>query len=528
MSGDSRIASSVNPEFEIPLRSGDAFCFPPIGQWEALARENAAALDRVPAPLAGLPLAEVRREARAGVLTAAAAYARVLGLPPTLERAGSPLIVTGHQPTFFHPGIWLKHLAVDRVARDAGGIGLSVSVDTDTPQEIGADVPHREGRELHLVHETLLRAGPDIPYEAIDAPSAADWQAFVNRLHAHLDTVPLPEATEALRSFAEAAGTPTREMNFVGFLTAARRRYEGNRPYGEVAVSRLNGGQAFRRFAWHLLCDGAHFAAVYNKHLGSYRARYKVRTSAQPFPDLASDADRQELPFWILSNRVRQPVFVQRRGGTVRLFAGPTHVLDVDARGGPDVLRDIALHGRAFTLTAFSRLCVADLFVHGVGGGRYDRVTDAVIRDYFGIEPPAYAVATATLHLPLQAFDPAAERQTLQRRLLEIQHNPDRLLTHPTPAQQALVDEKQALIVALEGGALSRRDRRGATQRIREINESLARALTAELDDVKERQSEFDRGGEATIAATYREYPFCLFSPHAVDELIEGLLQQGR
>ena len=518
----------MNSEFEIPLRSGEAFCFPPIVQWDALARDNAAALDRVDVPLAGVPLAEVRRQARPEVLTAAAAYAKAQGLAAAAPAAGKPFVVTGHQPTFFHPGIWLKHLVVDRVARDAGGIGLSMSVDTDSPEEIGVDVPRREGRELHLVHETLLRAGPDVPYEAIDAPSAADWQAFVSRLHAHLDTVPLPEAMRALRAFAEAAGTPIKEMNFVGFLTAARRRYEGNRSYAELPVSQLSGCQTFKQFAWHLLCDGAHFAAVYNKHLASYRTRYKIRTSAQPFPDLASEADRQELPFWILSNRRRQPLFVQRRGSTIRLFAGPTHVLDADAAAGPDVLRDVALRGRAFALTGFSRLCVADLFVHGVGGGRYDRVTDAVIRDYFGIEPPAYAVATATLHLPLQAFDPAAERQALQRRLLEIQHNPDRLLTHPTPAQQVQVDEKRTLIVALEGGGLSHRERRAATQRIREINESLARALTTELNDVKERQMEFEGGGGTTAAATHREYPYFLFSPHAVDELIERLFQQGR
>ena len=518
----------MNPEFEIPLRSGEAFCFPPIVQWDALARDNAAALDRLAVPLAGVPLAEVRRQARPEVLTAAAAYAKALGLVAAAPGARNPLVVTGHQPTFFHPGIWLKHLVVDRVARETGGIGLSMSVDTDTPQEIGADVPRREGRELRLVHETLLRVDPDVPYEAIDAPSATDWQAFVYRLHAHLDTVPLPEAMQALQAFAETAGTPTRETNFVRFLTAARRRYEGNRPYGELAVSLLSGCQAFKRFAWHLLSDGVHFAAVYNKHLAAYRARYKVRTSAQPFPDLAFDADRQELPFWILSNRRRQPLFVQRRGRTIRLFAGPTHVLDADAAAGPDVLHDVALRGRALALTAFSRLCLADLFVHGVGGGRYDRVTDGVIRDFFGIEPPAYAVATATLHLPLQAFDPTAERHTLERRVLEIQHNPDRLIPHPTPAQQGQVDEKRALIVALEGGALSRRERRAATQRIREINESLARALTTELTDVKERQSAFERGGEATAAATHRDYPYCLFSPHAVDELIDGLLQQGR
>jgi hypothetical protein len=525
---DSRITSPVNLEFEIPLRSGEAFCSPPLAHWADLAHDNAAALDRVAVALSGVRLAEVRRQARAEVLTMTAAYAQTLGLAPTAPRAGSPLLVTGHQPSFFHPGIWLKHLVVDRVARDAGGVGLSMPVDTDTPEEIGADVPQREGRELHLAHETLLRADPDVPYEAIDAPSAADWEAFVNRLHAHLNTVPLPEAAQALRTFAEAAGNPTGAGNFVAFVTAARRRYEGNRSYAELAVSLLSGGSAFKRFAWHLLSDGTRFAAVYNQHLASYRARYKIRTAAQPFPDLAYEGDRQELPFWILRNRRREPLFVQRRGSTLRLFAGATHVLDADARAGSDILRDVALRARALTLTAFTRLCVADLFVHGVGGGRYDRVTDAVIRDYFGMESPAYAVATATLHLPLHAFDPAAERQALQRRLLEIQHNPDRLITHPTPAQQAQIAEKRTLIATLEGPALSRRDRRAATHRIREINESLARTLTTELTDVKERQTQSDRGEEATAAAAHRGYPFCLFSPRVVDELIEGLLQQNR
>ena len=62
------------------------------------------------------------------------------------------------------------------------------------------------------------------------------------------------------------------------------------------------------------------------------------------------------------------------------------------------------LRPRALTLTLFARLCLGDFFIHGIGGGKYDEVTDAIIRDYFGIEPPAYQVLSATLHLPLPAF----------------------------------------------------------------------------------------------------------------------------
>jgi hypothetical protein len=133
----------------------------------------------------------------------------------------------------------------------------------------------------------------------------------------------------------------------------------------------------------------------------------------------------------------------------------------------------------------------------------------------------------ATLHLPLQALDPFTTRQALQRRLLEIHHNPDRIITHPAPAQQALITEKRALIAALDGATLSRRDRRDATHRIREINEILARALTAELDDLKSQEVHLEGGVDATAAATHRSYPYCLFSPRDVDALIEGMLGQG-
>ncbi|HQY89846.1 MAG TPA: hypothetical protein PK402_14425, partial [Tepidisphaeraceae bacterium] len=55
---------------------------------------------------------------------------------------------------------------------------------------------------------------------------------------------------------------------------------------------------------------------------------------------------------------------------------------------------------RALMLTIFLRLLLADVFVHGIGGGRYDQVADRLIKNYFHIEPPGFAVTTATLFWP--------------------------------------------------------------------------------------------------------------------------------
>jgi hypothetical protein len=52
------------------------------------------------------------------------------------------------------------------------------------------------------------------------------------------------------------------------------------------------------------------------------------------------------------------------------------------------------------TLTMFLRLCCVDQFVHGIGGARYDQVTDRIIASHFRMEPPRFSVATGTLYLP--------------------------------------------------------------------------------------------------------------------------------
>ena len=48
----------------------------------------------------------------------------------------------------------------------------------------------------------------------------------------------------------------------------------------------------------------------------------------------------------------------------------------------------------------YLRLMVVDQFVHGIGGGRYDQVTDRLIELHFGLQPPRFAVTTATLIFP--------------------------------------------------------------------------------------------------------------------------------
>ncbi|HLA24337.1 MAG TPA: hypothetical protein VJ206_03000 [bacterium] len=511
-------------EFDVPQQSGAVLCVPPARTFLALARENGERLDAADVHLAGVGLREVRARMRRAVHASAASYAAEVGLQFAAGWSGSgPLIGTGHQPFLFHPGIWTKQLLVARFGGQA--TALNMPVDCDAAEDVGADVPVL-GDGLRIVRETLIRAEADVPYEALPAPAPAAWQAFLDRVDGDLQTLPHHTVLEIFSAFS--ARTARLEAPDLGaFLTLARRIHEGPRPYAEVPVSRLTQTAGFRLFVTHILRDAARFAASYNRHLNEYRDRYNVRSAAQPFPNLTRDGPRTELPFWIIREGRRRPVFVEDEADRVRLWAGEEAVAEVPLRGEPAGLDTVDIRPKALALTAFKRVCVVDLFVHGVGGGRYDRVTDAVLRDFFNLTPPGYAVVTSTLHLPLNEFDPTEERGGLQRGLLELRHNPERILTSPEPEQRQWIEEKWELIRRLGDPSLSRRERREATHRIRDLNERLARALAGAQASIEKRLAALAEISEASAAATQRGYPFCFFPPAAVEVLVDRIMGDG-
>ena len=120
-------------------------------------------------------------------------------------------------------------------------------------------------------------------------------------------------------------------------------------------------------------------------------------------PDLEI-GDVIELPFWLddLAAGTRARAAVRRRGDGFVLADDFAFAADTPPRDLLLWLRKNRkrLSTRALSLTMFLRLCVCDVFVHGIGGGHYDQVADRLIRDYFKLEPPGFVVATATLFHP--------------------------------------------------------------------------------------------------------------------------------
>jgi hypothetical protein len=169
----------------------------------------------------------------------------------------------------------------------------------------------------------------------------------------------------------------------------------------------------------------------------------------------------------------------------------------------------LKVRSRALTNTLYARLFLSDLFIHGIGGGKYDELTDDLMRRFYPCEPPEYLVLSATrlLPLPTAAVRPE-DHYRLARELRDLRWNPQRHLPAGDPGLRDLAAQKRGLIAAAPADAVGKLvrflDLRAATTR-------LAAPLAETANRLHEELAMTDRNLEANAVLRRRDYAFCLY-----------------
>src|SRR5262249_31945028 len=161
-------------------------------------------------------------------------------------------------------------------------------------------------------------------------------------------------------------------------------------------------------FVGHLLAHLPRFHAVYNACLRDYRRVYGLRSRSHPVPDLAALGDWLEVPLWAWRpdqpHRGRLLARVRADAGDLRVGDEPWPTVPLPAMGNPMPAvaawqglerQGFKVRSRALVNTLYARLFLGDLFVHGIGGAKYDELTDEIIRRFYSFEPPGYLVFSA-------------------------------------------------------------------------------------------------------------------------------------
>jgi hypothetical protein len=377
--------------WKAPGGDGQMLVWPQPAQLLAETAANGAALALAEGcRIQNVPLPTLRREMR-----------RWLGHPE-----GQLIVATGHQTELYHPGVWVKDALINAVAGKLGAAAMHVAVDTDQPKHLAVRWP-----------------GTTIPITDDPTISSAEWSGrLALPTPAHVDAI-AAALTDAAAGWsfepmlAPVLGSLRRQalddVTLSAAITNAQHELDwslGLR-YQVLLASPLMASVPYLAFAHHVLARADRFAADYNAALADYRVEVGITSNMRPMPDLPTSEMWVEVPFWFddlaTGTRGRAQV-VRSDGGWALESAGDRFTLDAAADGVAAAerlgawlsSRNLRLAPRALALTTFLRLLVVDQFVHGIGGGRYDQVTDRLLASHFGLEPPRFAVTTATLIFP--------------------------------------------------------------------------------------------------------------------------------
>jgi hypothetical protein len=520
----------VQTKASLPAGPEDLLARPEFAAWPALAASNHLAAEAWSFEVAGTPVAGFRTLARGEMLATAERFSKKLGV--LVDATGGPnglIVATGHQPELYHPGVWIKDFLLQHLADLAGATPIEIVVDSDGFDAVSVSSPCLVP-EVHRCTQYLAVGSKDGCYASAAVPSAEDIDEFCEAVEGQVSTLPAPAVSRHFAVFAKALREArTGSDNLAELLTKTRRRYEGPEctRYLELATTSYSKTTAFLTFVVDLALSGERFAAAYNGALADYRAVNRIRSDAQPFPDLSEEDGRVELPLWAIVDGLRSTLWARRVADELEFSRAEGVLARVPAlpAGAVAALQQAAflIAPKALALTLFTRAFVCDLFIHGVGGGAYDRVTDDVFRRYFGIEPPAFVVASITMYLALGAHVVTDEEVSAAReRLNRLDHNPDALLgeiefdTAEERARAVLLAREKAGLVAAIGEPDA--DKKTLGQRIREVNgelalmlEPLKETLRAELENLQARRA-------ASDVLTDRTYPYCFWSPSEVAE----------
>lgn len=498
-----------------PSEQGGVLIEPPRHEVAAILAANRT-LPAMKLPKGNNRADSLRWQARSDLLAAARAYtAQYRDVGSAVIDPAAPILMSGHQPELFHAGVWFKNFLLSSLAKEHQATAINLIVDNDTVDAPAIRVPTGTPQSPLVETVAIDATAPGIPFEQRALLDQSLFISFDQRVCEPLR----PWVDEPLVSelWKHVKDTQRQPANLGQALAQARHALEGEWGLNtlEIPLSAVAAQPAFRAFAMARLWNARELQQHYNAALHDYRRVNHIRSRSHPAPDLAIDGEWCETPFWIWTNDQpsRRRLFVRECGGGLQL--SDRQSLDLEFPADEDLAlerweewerRGTKIRPRALLTTMYVRLMLCDLFIHGIGGAKYDELNDEIIRRMMGIEPPQYLTATATVQLPL-AFSPttAAELSEAQHEARELRFHAEQYMRHGDASE--LFERKQSLLREIPP--------RGAKQawhrEMAAVNEALHSHVAQEQQQMNHGVADLAEQRRITRLLGSREFSFCLY-----------------
>jgi hypothetical protein len=479
---------------------------PPYAEWVEILKGNVATRERRDALLGTERITMIREQLidRANACsTLISEAAQRCGVAVALQTRPSaplktPIVMAGHQPVVYHPGLLSKVEALARCADDTASFAINVVIDTDEGDAGTLTWPRVEKGAIEIKHASIA-TGSDGLYSEQRIESDSVVAAIFEMLEADL------------RLSASECGSSDISIERVRFVGSLYQRLSGElasvahavvrwalmgRAIYEVPLSTIVRDTAIKGVLEEFASNGAKIASIYNSTLETYRREHRIANPANPFPNMRSDGNHLELPMWRINQGRREPLL--------------SNVVGVGLREDREYLAP-----RGSITTMVLRGFCSDLFIHGRGGATYDRFVDQLALKYIGVELPRFVVASRTRYLFPEKVAELTHSIDLASKLKEMTAKTESFLGRGifTAEEEeklvALSTERSALRNALQR-ATSPEERSAASHSLNVANRAVRSIL--ETGSLRTHIEGSAAHQAALTRWSFREFPFFMYN----------------
>jgi len=532
------------------------FLSPSGNKNSSLLEENKIIFSQYSFKIFNQPFKKVRENSRKGVIKEALRFSKKFdsNIEEKINPAYQYIIQSGHQPVFFHPGIWIKNIFLNELLKSPildKSLGLNIILDNDICKDLNLSLPVLSSNgnlKLEKVNFLSSALTPNLPFEEYPYPSLELITKFTRDIICKLKLLESENKnilnnfkifTRCLENSSRFCSRNYKKANLGEFVSLARRFYEKEiePAYLEIPFSQICSSDEFLSFFLEITKNIEFFSKIYNNKLDEYRKLFKIRNRAHPSPNLMIKENLIEVPFWIWEEGdQRKKIFILREKGGDYLYNNSYGKIFLIEKDGVKSLfslktllkeRGLKIRPKALLLTLYNRLFISDLFIHGLGGAKYDLVTDEIIREFFKVEPPHFLVISCTLYLNFKSSPEASyfKISAPKKKIRDLKFNPERYvdelsLTKKEKNQIGELAEKKIELIKKIKKTLSPIEKRKNSEEIKTINNFIAEKLGPLKYELARKMKEEEEKMRQSKVYTFREFPYCFFSVKTLRNLL--------
>ena len=496
-------------QLKIPSEKNTIFVSPEYSNWQNMLDYNHAAYSD----------SQDKSAARSQLLHIARIYTSQLLPGFYSQQKTKNVIVTGHQPIWHHPGILAKNIMAHKVARQMKGSCIHLVVDHDIGDSDMILPFSNHDQMLDFIKIPVEKNQRKIPFELRSKP---DLKIINNLISSVAKNCPenfccklwsqhFKKHPQIILSLENAADIITSLQAVLNNALGIEMLY--------LPTSLMSQSNSFLKFAASIIKNYEKFTCVYNDAISK-------NTTHSNFKILNIDSsEKTPLPLWlVMACGSRSCLYAKKTGSsTITISTISREITSIDLT--EDITQQLknilskhqlSLRPKAITMMLFVRLFLSDFFIHGIGGGSYEKITNFILDNYYNLKKTDVGIATATAALPLLKQTPQQyDIKILNQNIRKIYHSPekyiDKTLLEDDSVKKAIETKKRMIYQACDL-TKSIQQKQDAWKNINKINSRLIKYAQPSIKKFEEQIQLAKQFQHTTEVLNYRQFFFGLFS----------------